>query len=376
MNNYMKRILMVLTAAIIVVSCTAPTATDENTKREQLQQYKQELHAIQLKIETLESELSSNEKEEVVKVKITELKNEVFEHFIEVTGNVEAEQDVNVNAEIAGVIMEVFVTEGQNVSKGQVLAKLSTEILERSIDELDVQKELADINFQRQKNLWDQNIGSEMQYLQAKNSKESLEKRIASLNSQIEMAKVKSPVSGVVEVVYQKKGDIGSPQVPFAKVINISKMKVYADVSESYLTKIKKGDKVNVFFPALNREMKVPINQIGNSIDPNNRTFRIRINLKNTDKSIKPNLVSIIRLRDYMNEEAIVIPALYIKDDFNGSYTYIVDNSNGKNSAKKIYIKTGVTNNNVTEIAEGLTEGMQIISEGYNQIVDGTVLQF
>ena len=306
----MKKILIVLTAAIIIASCSATKTTDENSKRQQLQQFKQEMHVLQQKIESLESELNSNEKDEAVKVKVTELKNEAFEHFIEVTGKVEAEQDVNVSPEMAGVIMEVFVKEGQNVSKGQVLAKLSSEILERTVDELTVQQELAVINFQRQKNLWDQNIGSEMQYLQVKNSKESLEKRLASLHSQIEMTKVKSPISGVVDVVYQKKGHIGSPQVPFAKVINISKMKVYADVSEFYLTKIEKGDKVDVSFPALNREIKASINQIGNTIDPNNRTFRVRINLNNADKMIKPNLISIIKLRDYLNEEAIVVPAL------------------------------------------------------------------
>jgi len=372
----MKKILMVLTAAIIVASCTVPAATDENSKREQLQQFKQELHALQQKIEILESELSSNEKTEEVKVMVTELKNEVFEHFIEVTGKVEAEQDVNVNSEIAGVIMEVFVTEGQPVSKGQVLAKLSSEILERTVDELNVQKELADINYERQKNLWDQNIGSEMQYLQVKNSKESLEKRIASMNSQIEMANIKSPVSGVVEVVYQKKGDIGSPQVPFAKVINISKIKIYADVSESYLTKVKKGDKVGITFPALGRQMEAPIIQIGNSIDPNNRTFRVRINLDNSDKMIKPNLGSIIKIRDYFAKDAIVIPSLYIKEDFKGSYTYIVESKNEGNTAKKVYVTPGVTNNNMTEVKEGLSAGTKIVSEGFNQIVDGTPLQF
>ena len=153
-------------------------------------------------------------------------------------------------------------------------------------------------------------------------------------------------------------------------------MKVYADVSESYLTKIDAGDKVDVFFPALNLELNASINQIGNTIDPNNRTFRVRINLNNTNKMIKPNLVSIIKLRDYLSKTAIVVPALYIKDDFKGSYTYIVDKQSGKNVAKKVYVTTGVTNNNITEVVEGLTEGMQIISEGYNQIVDGTALQF
>ena len=373
----MKKILILLTAAVIIASCSATKPSDdENTKRAKLQQYKQELHDLKLKIDDLEKELGTSKIDEVVKVKVTELQNITFEHFIEVTGKVEAEYDVNVSPETAGIISEVYVKEGQAVRKGQILAKLNTDILERSLDEVMVQLDLANLNFERQDNLWKQNIGSEMQYLQSKNTKEGLEKRVESLKTQIEMGKIKSPVSGVVDVVFQKKGHIGNPQVPLAKVININKMRVYADVSEFYLTKIKKGAVVNVFFPALNREIKAPIYQVGNTIDPNNRTFRVRINLNNSDKMIKPNLVSIIKLRDYLNEETIAVPVLYIKEDLKGSYTFIVDKQKGKNVAKKMYVKTGVSNNNVIEVVEGLTTGMQVISEGYNQIIDGTPLQF
>jgi len=373
----MKQIVILLIAAIIIASCSATKTNDnESTKRQQLQQYKQEMHDLKLKIDDLEKELGATNKNEVVKVKVAELKYETFEHFIEVTGNVEALDDVEVSPETVGIIDEVFVKEGQLVKKGEVLAKLNTDILERSMDEVMVQLDLANLNFERQNNLWKQNIGSEMQYLQAKNTKEGFEKRVESLKTQIEMGKIKSPVSGVADVVYQKKGNIGNPQLPFAKVINISKMKVYADISEFYLTKIKKGDVVNLYFPALSREIQSPINQIGNSIDPNNRTFRVRINLDNPDKMIKPNLVSVIKLRDYLNTEAIAVPVLYIKEDLKGSYTYVVDEKNGKNVAKKVYVKTGVTNNNIIEVVEGLTAGMKVISEGYNQIVDGTNLQF
>lgn len=372
----MKRILIVLTTAVLLASCGSTSVETEATKRQQLQQYKQEVHDLEQKIQVLEKELASNEKEEVIKVKVAELNNQKFEHFIEVTGKVEAELDVDVSPETAGVIKEVLVTEGEWVSKGDILARLNADILERSVEEMEVQLSLAQTNYDRQKNLWDQNIGSEMQYLQAKNNKESLEKRIESLETQIEMAQVKSPVSGIVDVVFQKKGHIGSPQMPFAKVINISKIKIYGDISESYITKIHKGDKVNVSFPALGRNIDAKIVQIGNTIDPNNRTFRVRINLKNGDKSIKPNLISIIKLRDYINEEAIVVPALLIKEDFHGNYTYVAEKKDGKNVVKKVYVTPGVTNNNITEVVDGLTAGMQVISEGYNQVVDGVAIQF
>lgn len=372
----MKKILIVIAAAIMFVACSAPIANDEVAKRQQLQAYKQQMHELKQKIEMLEKELSSQEILDVVNVKVSEIQAETFEHFIEVNGKVEAEMNVDVSPESAGVITEVFVTEGQVVSKGFVMAKLSTDILDRTVEELNIQLELATTNYNRQKNLWDQNIGSEMQFLQAKNNMESLEKRIESVKSQIKMAEIKSPVNGIIDIVYQKKGHIGSPQIPFAKVVNISQIKVYADVSESYITRVKKGDTVKVYFPALNSEVESPIQQIGNTIDPNNRTFRVRINLSNPENMVKPNLVSVVRICDYKAENAIVVPSLYIKEDFKGDYSFIAENVDGKNLAKKVYVKLGVTNNNMTEVTEGLEAGMKIISEGYDQISDGTIVRF
>lgn len=371
----MKKILIILTTAVLLSACGSTVVNDEAAKRQQLQQFKQDLHTLEQQIQALETDLKSTEKEDVVKIRTTELTAQKFEHFIEVTGKVEAEQDVDVSPESAGVIKEVLVVEGDWVNKGDLMAKLNTEMLESSMEELEVQLDLAKTNFERQKNLWSQNIGSEMQFLQAKNNKQSLEKRIKSLNAQMAMSEVISPISGIVDIVYQKKGHIGNPQVPFAKVINTSRIKIYGDISESYITKINKGDKVNVNFPALNQRVDAKINQIGSSIDANNRTFRVRINLNNSDKSIKPNLVSILTFRDYVNEAAVVIPALYIKEDFNGHYTYIVEKDSGKTLAKKVYITPGITNNNMTEVVEGLTSGMTIVSQGYNQISNGTLVQ-
>lgn len=372
----MKQIATIIAAAVLLASCSSTTISDEESKRKELQKFRQEMNELQSKINALEKELADTKTDESVKISVAELTNQRFEHFIEVTGQVEADQDINVSAESAGVIESVLVTEGQQVSKGQVLGKLNTDALERSMDELKIQLELAKTNFQRQKNLWDQNIGSEMQFLQAKTNMESLEKRIDGLKAQIKMSEIKSPVDGVVDIVYQKKGEIGSPQVPFAKVLNIGTVKIYADVSESYLTKVSQGDSVKITFPALNREMTASIRRIGNTIDPNNRTFRIRIDLQNPDRMIKPNLVSVIRIRDYLANDAIVVPSLFIKEDFRGKYTFTVENEQGSQRARKVYVETGMTNNNRTEVLNGLTSGVKIISEGYNQVADGTPVIF
>lgn len=370
----MKKIIIIAIAALFMAACSNTNVSDEASKRKELQQYKQELSQLEQKIEALEKELEGTKTEEAVRISVAELDSQRFEHFIEVTGEVEADLNVNVSPESAGVIESVNVKEGERVSKGQILGKLKTDALDRTLEELRIQLDLAETNFQRQKNLWDQNIGSEMQFLQAKTNKESLEKRIDGIQAQLEMAEIKSPIDGVIDDVYQEKGEIGGPQVPFAKVLNIDRIKIYADVSESYLTKVDEGQMVNINFPAISRETKAPIRQIGNIIDPNNRTFRIRIDLRNPDKMIKPNLVSVIRIRDYVSEDAIIIPSLYIKEDFNGDYTYIVENVDGTERAKKVYLKTGMTNNNRTEILDGLSAGMKIISEGNTQVVNGTAV--
>lgn len=373
----MKRIVTIITAALLLAACSNTNVSDEASKRKELQEYKNQLIELEAKINALESELeNTDEEEKLVNVSVTELNNQLFEHFIEVTGKVEADLDVNVSPESVGVIDSIMVVEGQHVTKNQVLGKLNTDALERNLDELKIQLALAETNFGRQKNLWDQQIGSEMQFLEAKTSMESLEKRIDGIKAQIKMAQITSPVDGVVDIVHQKEGEIGGPQIPFAKVLNISTIKIYADVSESYLTKVKKGERVNIYFPALDRELEAPIRQIGNTIDPNNRTFRIRIDLRNPDGMIKPNLVSVIQIRDYVAENALVIPSLYIKQDFNGSYIFIAENSPETQRAKKVYVEPGMTNNNQTEITAGLEAGMKIISEGYSQVSDGTPIQY
>ncbi|MBN1822368.1 MAG: efflux RND transporter periplasmic adaptor subunit [Prolixibacteraceae bacterium] len=371
----MKKLAILITVTVFLASCASTTVDDEAAKRQQLQKYKQQVHDLEQKIEALETELDANVVEDIVNIKATEVQLQTFEHFIEASGNVEAEQDINVSPESIGVIEEVLVTEGMNVNKGQVLAKLNTDALNRSLDEMEIQLELAQTTFQRQKNLWDQNIGSEIQFLQAKTNKESIEKRIEGLKAQIEMAVVKSPIDGVVDIVYQKKGQIGSPQVPFAKVLNTSQLRIYADVSEAYLTKIKNGDKVKVNFPALNKEVDATIYRIGNTIDPNNRTFRIRINLNNSGNSLKPNLVSIIKMRDYVSEDAVVVPNLLIKEDFKGFYTYIVKQENGESRAKKVYVTPGISQNNITEVIDGIESGDKVITEGYTQVVEGTLVR-
>ena len=358
-----------------MASCSGMPDNSVEAKRKQLTAYKQELQAIQTKIARLEAELDSARKIEYVSVKTLDVVPRRFEHFFEVTGNVEADEEVNVSPESAGKIMDILVREGRQVKKGTVLATLNTDMLDQSIEETRISLELARTTFERQKNLWDQKIGSELQFLQAKSGKESLERRLESLQAQKEMTVIKSPVDGVVDVIFQKRGEIGSPQLPFAKVVNIQRLKVYGDIAETYLTRIRKGDQVTIQFPAISRSVTASVAQMGNYIDPNNRTFRVRIDLRNPDGLIKPNMVAVLKLRDYVSDSAIVVPTLIVKQDFKGSYTYTVTGSDSMKRASKVYVETGVVNNNMTEIIHGLNPGMKVISEGFDQVVDGSAVK-
>ncbi len=358
-----------------MASCSGTPDNSVEAKRKQLTAYKQELQAIQTKIARLEAALDSARKIEYVSVKTLDVVPRRFEHFFEVTGNVEADEEVNVSPESAGKIMDILVREGRQVKKGTVLATLNTDMLDQSIEETRISLELARTTFERQKNLWDQKIGSELQFLQAKSGKESLERRLESLQAQKEMTVIKSPVDGVVDVIFQKRGEIGSPQLPFAKVVNIQRLKVYGDIAETYLTRIRKGDQVTIQFPAISRSVTASVAQMGNYIDPNNRTFRVRIDLRNPDGLIKPNMVAVLKLRDYVSDSAIVVPTLIVKQDFKGSYTYTVTGSDSMKRASKVYVETGVVNNNMTEIIHGLNPGMKVISEGFDQVVDGSAVK-
>ena len=374
LTNHLVAVVM----AVAIVSCSSGNAgnDDEKSKQAQLTEYKQQAHDLKQKIDELEKEVKANSRLEYAEVVLSDIKSQKFEHFIEVTGRVEADEEVDISAESSGQILEIKVTEGQQVSKGTVLATMNTAPIDRTIEEVEVNLQMANTTFERQKNLWGQNIGSEMQYLQAKSNKEALEKQLENLRSQKDMSIIKAPLDGIIDIIYQKKGQIANPQTPFAKLVNISKVKVYADVAEPYLTKIKKGDEVLVSFPAIGVSSVTNIQMIGNYINPNNRTFRVRLDLPNKGNAIKPNLDAVVKIRDYAADDAVVVPSLLIKEDFKGKYTFIAQSSdNDRLIAKKVYVKTGVSDNNMTEVREGLAPGMKIISSGFSQVVDGSPIR-
>jgi len=365
----MKRILSIILIAVLA-SCSA--TSDKKAKEQELAEYKQQLSALKKKISKLEKELAEESGANVVNVYVDPVKISGFRHYVDVSGNVNADKNVIVSPETGGNIVSINVKEGDKVRKGQILGRLNTEMIERTIKEVQINYNLAVTTYNRRKNLWDQQIGSEMEYLQAKSQKESLEQKLESLKAQLDMALIKSPIDGVVDEIIQKVGEMAGPQIPFARVVNLENLYINADVSEMYLPQIHKGEEVDVSFPVINKKMRKKIYRVSNVIDPSSRTFRVRVNLMNNDDGqIKPNMMAVLKLLIYSNDSAIVVPSILIKKDFTGEFLFIAEQQDGKWYARKRYLVTGIKNNNQTVVVEGLKEGDELITKGYAQVVDG-----
>ncbi len=369
----MKKLVFAV-SVMVLAACSAKTADNRKEKEEELKTYKSELSDLKKKISKLEEELADGSNEGMISVEATPIKTDLYEHFVDVTGQVEADKNIIVSPESAGKIVSIDVKEGQKVKKGQILARLNTEMIARSMDEVKINMELANTTFERQSKLWEQNIGSEMEYLQAKSQKESLEQKYEGLQAQLDMAMVKSPINGIVDDIIQKQGEMGTPSAPFARLVNIDHVYINADISETYLQKVNAGDKVKLEFPVLNKTLDATIYRTSSVIDPDARTFRVRVNLDNPDQEIKPNMLATLKLRTFSAENAVVVPSILVKKDFSGEFVFTVATENGKTIAHKQYIKTGIKDNNNTLVTEGLKAGDQLITKGYAQVVDGSVI--
>jgi membrane fusion protein (multidrug efflux system) len=340
---------------------------------QQIKKKNEQVKKINDEIAQLESSLqpdSTSDMKYRVPVTTKELQTEAFKHFIEVTGKLEAEEDAYISPEMNGQIETVHVKEGQTVKKGQIMVSLNTSLIESSIREVQAGLELANKFYDKQKELWDQGIGSEMQYLEAKNAKEQAEARLATLNVQLDMAKVKAPFSGVVETILVKEGELAMPGRQLVQLISLEKLKLYGNISERYMTSVSKGDNVIVNFPDVgDLSVDEPIFRVGNVIDNASRTFRIEVKIDNKNQLLKPNMYSIIRINDFSASSAFVVPSFVIKQDIKGNYLYLADTK--ENKARKRYVSTGLTYEDQTMIQEGVEKGEKVIILGFSQVSDG-----
>lgn len=376
----MKRILgIAATALILGLTACGGNSTD---KEAQLAELRSQQTEIESKIAKLESELKAEGKKvntprKTVPVSVVVLQQDTFSHYLEMQGKVDFDQNVLVSARVPGVLTNVRVKPGDRVSKGQVMATIDAQVLEQNMAELRTRLELARIAYQKQKNLWDQKIGTEMQFLTMKNNKEALERSIATLQQQRDQYNVKAPVSGVVDEVIPNAGEAVSPGVGIIRVVNLAGSKIVAEVSEAYLTEINKGDKAIVFFPDLNKEVETTVDVVGKFINPTSRTYTVELKLKDAKAvELRPNLVAIVRIQDYKNENTIVVPVNLVQKDEKSEFVYVAKKEGNNYVAAKREIKTGQTYKGETEVLSGLAANDQIITAGYQNLNEGQPVVF
>lgn len=365
----------ILALTIFLAACSATTPEDD--KQGRLDKLKKEQAALNAKIQKLEADIAAENPAAAnvrsKEVAISVLKPRVFDHYVQTQGKVESENNILVSAQTMGVVTHVYVTEGQAVKKGQVIAQLDNAVILRNIEGMKSQLELATSVFERQKNLWDQKIGTEVQFLQAKTNKESLEKQLASLNEQNEMTRIKSPISGTVDQVAVKIGEIISPGMPAARIVNSAELKLVADISEAYVTNIKKGNKVLVDIPELNEQIEAKVTFVGRTIDPLSRTFRVDIKLPSLE-NLRPNMTGVIRVIFHTEPSAITVPVNVVQDVNGEKVVYVAEASGDRTVARKKVVKIGGVYSNLAQVT-GLDEGDSIITVGYQGLNDGDVVK-
>lgn len=321
-----------------------------------------------------EGEAVKEENQQPSKVKVVEvtpMKMEPFTSYIDIQGKVDAEENVSVNAEMPGNVAAVNVQVGDQVSKGQVMAELDSKGIRQGIAELQTNLELAKTLYEKQKTLWDQKIGTEMQFLQAKTQKESLEKRMAAMNEQLEMTKFISPISGTVDAVDIKLGQATMPGLPAIRVVNMNSLSVKGEVAESYLAKVKTGNDAVIILPDLADTARAKISYAAKVISPLNRTFTITIRL-NGKHDYHPNQVAVIKIIDYANPEALVVPVSAVQHSGGGDFVFVADG----NKVKKVKVKVGRVYSGRAEITEGLKAGDKFITKGFQELNEGEEIKY
>lgn len=373
----MRKSVTYLIALTILYACSSSESNDIAGKKKELEQARKELAQLNKKIRELEKEISAVDPEfarqfrRAVPVSVMPAEKKPFLHKIDVRGSVESRTNVVINAQTAGEVKKVYVHEGQNVAAGQLLISLDTDVLNNTLAELESSLQLAKETYERQARLWQQKVGTEMQYLQAKSNKEALEHRIATTRAQIEMAMVRAPFAGTVDELPARVGQVVTPGVPLVRLVGREQMYIKADVSERFIGRFKTGDAVSVFFPAIGYRLNTTISAVGQIVNPENRTFTIEVMLPKVDVVIKPNQVAVLELNDYVNKDAFAVPTRIIQRDEDGQFIYVLEEKEGRYFARKRYVITGVTSGNQTEILDGLRVGDRVVDQGYRDLVEG-----
>lgn len=382
----MKKQFFILLASLFILSnCGNPSDTatlpESMEERKQLLAEKRaELDRIQKTIAELEalvgdkqSEILGDDPKLVTTQKVVPT---TFRRYAEIQGNVVPQTMNTISSETGGRMTRLTVEEGDMVNAGQLLATTDSEPLQKQLLELESALGLAKDVYERQKRLWDQEIGSEIQLLQAENNKDRLEKSMESLKSQIRKSNIYAPISGVIENLRYEQGDVVPPGMPIMELLDVRKLKVVAEVPERYVGTVRKGEQVKIKIPALDLNQDGKINLVGRVVHPTNRTFSLETNIENSKGDIKPNLLALVAIQDFSEENSIVVSVDLVQQEIGGkSFVYIVTEKTGNLYAKKVYVKTGESYDNTIQIKDGLKEGDELVILGARGLAENDLLQ-
>ena len=377
MKNLFK---IYISIAVIAIVASCSSNNDIDAKKSKLEKLKAQKIELSDKIKTLEDEIAhsgdtSKSFEKMKDVMVTKLEPSKFIHSIDVQGRVEGDENITISTKMAGTITKVNVVAGNVVKAGEIMAEIENDATRSQLADLQSSYDLAKDIYNRQKSLWEQKVGTEIQYLQAKNNKESLEQKIEQVKRTIDMYYIKAPFNGTVDEVTIKLGQTVSPGVPAIRVVNLNKLKVRADLAEAYSSRIETGNTVNLVFPDINKTATSKVTYIAKVINALTRSFNVEVMLPSND-DYRPNMIAQVSIVDYTNEKAIVVPVNAVQNIDDKNYVYVAVNENGKKVARKHEVTVGDTYNSSAEIKSGLQAGDLLITTGYSNLNDGQLIQF
>ncbi len=371
-KNIQITMALIFIVSTMMVACGEKGSTLDQKKAE-LEKVRKEIAELQLKEKSLVAQIGGNTTNDKL-VEIQTVSVQSFSSDLKVEGTIDADQSTIATAKMPGTVMNINTEVGSKVSKGQILASLDNSSALKGKLELEQQVAFATTVFDKQRRLWEKGVGTEIQYLSAKNQKEALEKSLNTLNNNIDMYNIKSPINGTVEAVDVKIGQVTAPGMPIFKVVNMSTIKVVANISEAYADKVTVGDVVTVELPDLNQTIKAKVSFASNFIDPLNRTFKVEVKL-NGIKDVKPNMVAKLNIVDYVNPKAIVVPSNAIQRTESEMFIMVAKQDKNKMIAEKRTIVIGKTNQDLTEVISGVSENETIIVNGFQELTTGQVVK-
>ncbi|GJM28752.1 MAG: MexH family multidrug efflux RND transporter periplasmic adaptor subunit [Cyclobacteriaceae bacterium] len=375
----MKSIQLTLLIGIIAACGGGESLQD---KKQKIDELRSQVAQLNHQIEQLETDLIQADPDyqqtsgQYTLISTFKVLPQPFEHRFEVRASVASRRNVLISAETNGRIEAIHVRDGDQIKKGQLLITLDASILENSVQELKTQLNLATTIYEKRKRLWEQNVGSEVQYLESRTNMETLQRKLATTNSQLRQARVTAPFDGVVDNISAKLGEMAMFGSPMIRILSVKDMHLEADISEKYLGKLQRGDSVSLYFPAFDDEINSVITSLGHVINQQNRTFPIEIALPgNNGVPFTPNLIAIVKIRDYHNRNSLVVPSDLIQQDNQGNFVYAIDSTEEALIARKLHIATGKSYQAKTEVLDGVQAGTVLINAGHREVTDGALVQ-